>query len=147
MNRIWRFLTGLYFYFLFSPNTLAAIETGVKPVNSLSSTHLLNWSLGLFVVLALFLFCIWVMKRMGALPSQNLAGIRVLSGLSLGMREKLILVQVGEKQLVLAVTPGKIENLCVLEGQDRVIQNGTGKSGDSEFTDKLKQFMTGTADE
>jgi len=34
------------------------------------------------------------------------------------MREKVVLLQVGKKQLLLGVTPGRIDTLHVLEGED-----------------------------
>ncbi len=145
MNRFGRISSGVIFVLLLTcNNTLAAIGSEVtKTSAAVSFNHVLNWTLGLFVVLGLFFLFIWIMKRTGALPTQSLGGMRVISGLTLGMREKLILVEVGEKQLVLAVTPGKIENLCLLEGEDRVKQQPSPQTSAAEFSDKLKHYIAG----
>jgi len=121
----------------------AAVENVVKkPVSPVSYTHVLSWTLGLIVVLCLFFACVWLMKKMGALPVNTKQSMRVLSGLSLGMREKLVLVQVGEKQLLLAVTPGRVENLLLLEGEDKLFQPLKDEAADDGFSFKLKQFMS-----
>lgn len=70
--------------------------------------------------------------------------MKVISALSLGMREKLILVQVGEKQLLLGVTPGRIDNLLVLEGEQQLFQQQSDKQSDGEFSKKLKQLIAGS---
>ena len=87
------------------------------------------------------------MRKTGALPTQTKDNMLVVGGLSLGMREKLVLVQLGKKQMVLAVTPGKIDNLLVLEGEDQLNQEKLAASAKSDFSNKLKQMMTGTLSE
>ncbi len=126
----------------------SAVEEGAKQtVTSLSYAHVLNWTLGLIFVLALFLSCVWVMKKMGALPTNIKDGMKIIGGLSLGVREKIILVQIGEKQLVLAVTPGRVEKLLVLEGEDILFQQSKDENTNTDFSQKLKQIMSGTVDE
>ena len=118
-----------------------------KAVKSVSYEHVMNWSLGLVIVLLIFFACVWFMRKMGALPTNPKGNLRVIGGISLGMREKLILVQVGEKQLVLGVTPGRIDKLLLLEGNEQLFKQPPGKQGEGEFANKLKQLMTGTANE
>lgn len=118
-----------------------------QTVSTVSTAHVLNWSFGLIIVLALFFVCIWFMKKMGALPVSSKQNMKVLSGLSLGMREKLVLVQVGEKQLVLGVTPGRVEKLLMLEGEDRLFQQIKSDNTEEDFSLKLKQIMSGKNNE
>ncbi len=126
----------------------SAVQNGAKQtVASISYVHILNWALGLVFVLALFLACVWFMKKMGALPTNIKDGMRIVGGLSLGVREKIILVQIGEKQLVLAVTPGRVEKLLVLEGEDILFQQSKSESTGADFSQKLKQLMSGKSDE
>jgi len=126
----------------------AKVETVTKQtLNTVSYSHVLSWSLGLIFVLCLFFACIWFMKKMGAIPVNTKQNMRVLSGLSLGMREKLVLVQVGEKQLLLAVTPGRVEKLLLLEGEDKLFQQLKDEASDTGFSYKLKQFMAEAGNE
>ena len=58
------------------------------------------------------------MRKLSGISAGGTEKMRIVGGLSLGMREKVILLQVGKKQLVLGVTPGRIDALHVLEGDD-----------------------------
>ena len=142
-------LMNILIIFLYSNSSVYAIgniETK-KNVSPVSYSQVLNWTLGLAVVLSIFFACVWFMKKTGALPAQTKDNMQVVGGLSLGMREKLVLVQVGEKQIVLAVTPGKIDNLLVLDGEDQLYQEKQSDVAKSDFSNKLKQMMTGTLSE
>lgn len=126
----------------------AVVDTESKKlVKTVSYQHVLNWSLGLIIVLCLFFACIWMMRKMGNLSINSRENMKVISALSLGMREKLILVQVGKKQLLLGVTPGRIDNLLVLEGEQQLFQQSSNKQAEGEFSKKLKQVISGSANE
>lgn len=126
-----------------APAVYGAVEPVTKQtVNTVSYSHVLSWTVGLIAVLCLFFALVWIMKKMGAIPVNSKQSMRVLSGLSLGMREKLVLVQVGEKQLLLAVTPGRVENLLVLEGEEKLFQQLESQNVELSFSQKLKQFMS-----
>jgi len=66
--------------------------------------------LGLFAVIALILVLAWVVKRANVLPGQR-AGMQVVAVLPLGQRERAVLVQVGEQQLLLGVCPSQVSLL------------------------------------
>lgn len=69
---------------------------------------------GLAVVVALLLGTLWLIKRLTT-PSGPAAGLKLLGGVALGGREKLVLAEVGGKVLVLGVTSNSINTLHVLE--------------------------------
>lgn len=126
----------------------AAVDADIKkPGEIVTYDHVLSWSLGLLIVLSLIFVCLWFMRKMGALPISAKQNMKVIAGLSLGMREKLILVQVGDKQLLLGVTSNRIDNLIVLEGDEQLFQDNPEGRVESEFAKKLKQLMTGSANE
>ena len=66
--------------------------------------------LGLGVVVALLLASLWLIKRLSA-PRGPAAGLKVLGGVAVGSRERLVLVEVGDKVLVLGVTANNINTL------------------------------------
>ena len=66
--------------------------------------------LGLVVVIALLLTTLWLIKRLSA-PRGPAAGLKVLGGVAVGSRERLVLVEVGDKVLVLGVTASSINTL------------------------------------
>jgi len=135
-------------FFCFISSAFALIEnTNKKVAATVTSEHVMNWSLALFIVLSLFFACIWIMRKMGAFPATNYSNMRVVGGVSLGVREKLVLVQVGEKQMILGVTPGRISNLLVLEGEEQLFKDKEPGQGNNNFSQKLKQLLAGSANE
>ena len=70
--------------------------------------------LGLGVVLALIVLSAWAYRRLARVPRGVGGALRVLGGLSLGTRERVVLIQVGDEQLLLGVAPGRVEALHVL---------------------------------
>jgi flagellar protein FliO/FliZ len=136
-------LTFYVFLFLCSSAGFALpTDVSKPPFRSVASSDLVHWTLGLLVVLGIFFLCIWVIGKFSGMTATGAERMRVIGGLSLGIREKVILLQVGKKQLVLGVTPGRIQTLHVLEGDDCL--SGGDKahsSGKSLFAEKLMQAI------
>lgn len=125
-----------------------AEEKGVarQSADIISYADIFQWMLALLVVLGVFGFLIWLLRKSGSLSFAGKNQLSVISGLSLGMREKLVLVKVGEKQILLGVTPGRVDMLLELEGDDRLFQNPQPENGGQLFAKKLQQVLQGKAD-
>ncbi|MCK9607128.1 MAG: flagellar biosynthetic protein FliO [Methylomonas sp.] len=108
-----------------------------------SYTDVLQWLLALLIVLVLFGGFIWLLRKSGSLSFAGKSQMSVISGLSVGVREKLVLVKVGEKQLLLGVTPGRIDKLLELEGDARLFQNQETPEDGGLFAQKLQQVQQG----
>ncbi|MGZ5009548.1 MAG: flagellar biosynthetic protein FliO [Methylobacter sp.] len=117
-----------------------------QTVRTVSSGDMLHWGIGLLIVLAIFFFCVWGMRKLSGIAVGGAEKMRIVGGLSLGMREKVILLQVGKKQLVLGVTPGRIDALHVLEGDDCLINESPSIGKDSGFSAIVQQVIKGRAD-
>ncbi|MBL4765506.1 MAG: flagellar biosynthetic protein FliO [Colwellia sp.] len=70
--------------------------------------------LSLLMVLAVIVITALVLKRFNV-TQQNSGQLKVVASLSLGVKERLIVAQVGEQQLVLGVTPQQITLIKSLE--------------------------------
>ena len=79
------------------------------------TSHLLQTTLGLLAVLAVIIAIGWAVKRFGNLRGGVQGQMKIVGGLSLGTRERVVLLQVGDQQLVLGVAPGQIRTLHVLD--------------------------------
>lgn len=92
------------------PQVAAAAAKGAE---SPAAGGFLQMLMGLFAVLAVIAGAAWLVRRLGRLPSGIHGVVRVLGGMSLGARERVVLVQVGETQLLLGVAPGRVQTLHV----------------------------------
>jgi len=90
-----------------------ANEAESPVVNSLASLGKL--AAALVFVLFLFLVFAKLMKRIQLGYKGGSSGLNIVSVLALGQRERIIVVQVGEEQLLLGVTSSQINTLHVLE--------------------------------
>jgi flagellar protein FliO/FliZ len=89
--------------------------------------NLAQVAIWLVVVVLVILASAWLVRRFGGGLLGGSQTIRVLSATSLGGRDRLALVQVGEQQLLLGVSPGRINALHVFdEPVVRVDEDGSG---------------------
>jgi len=97
-----------------------------------SPAYLIKLVLGLVIVLMLFSALAWLVRRfgLGGFTNSSTGELNVLESLSLGSRERLIIVQVGKEKLLLGITAGQISKLHTLE---------TIQKNKTEFKDHLKQ--------
>jgi flagellar protein FliO/FliZ len=72
-------------------------------------------TLGLLVVLMVIAGAAWFARRFGHFNATAKGNLRIIGGLPMGSRERVVLLQVGDKQLLLGVAPGRIEILHVLD--------------------------------
>lgn len=79
------------------------------------TTGLGQWLVSCALVIGFILLLAWFMKKSRLVQPMAQGPLRVLSSLPLGTRERLLVVKVGEQQLLLGVTPGNIHLLCQLE--------------------------------
>ena len=111
-------LTGLI-VLIYQPYTYAATEAA-----TVSSTgNILKMALGLAVVLAVMALLSWVVKRF--LPngmSQNSA-IKLVGGVSVGSRERVVVLEVANRWLVVGVAQGQVSSIANLEiGSDQTAE-------------------------
>ena len=61
--------------------------------------------LGLVAVLAVIFGCAWVIRRVNGLQGINNSAMRIVSVLGVGPRERVVLLDVGEVQILVGVSP------------------------------------------
>ena len=84
------------------------------PQAPLAGDHLLRITLGLVLVLLAIGVTAWLMRQFFRIQPGVHGQLRILSGVSMGPRERVVLLQVGETQLLVGVAPGRIQTLHVL---------------------------------
>ncbi len=109
----------------------AALAADTSAVGGIAQTLL-----GLMAVLAAIVGVAWLLRRVGNLPTGAQSVIRVLGGASMGARERVVLVQVGETQMLLGVAPGRVQALHVF-AQPVVAVRGAESTPASAFSERL----------
>jgi flagellar protein FliO/FliZ len=70
--------------------------------------------LGLLAVLA------WFMKRYGPKAQGGSAHVKLVGALSLGGRERIMVVEVGDQWIVVGASPGRVNALATMPRQDQL---------------------------
>lgn len=120
--------------------TRAAEQTGKVNLKTepLSGANFAEMVLGLVAVIAAILFLAWIMRRLGRLPSMGGQHLQVIGSLNLGTRERVVLVQAGETQLLVGVAPGRVQALHVLDQPIELVHPNSTESG---FAERLKAAL------
>jgi flagellar protein FliO/FliZ len=75
----------------------------VQPASPLSVSSLMQLTLSLLAIVALILAISWALKRLKLAVPRSSGAITVLDELSLGPRDRIVLVRVGESQVLVGV--------------------------------------------
>lgn len=100
----------------------------------------IQWFIGLMIVLAMIIGFSWLLRRYGNMTGGSGSGLKILGGVSVGTREKVLLLQAGKKQLVIGVAPGQVRTLHVLADDEVADETDLGGDAVPSFSDHLKQI-------
>lgn len=94
---------------------LAHAADAAAPAPAVSAAgSLLQVFIGLVAVLLLIAATAWVAKRFGITRGGAANVLQVISSASVGARERVVVVEVGESWLVVGVAPGSVNALMTL---------------------------------
>ena len=124
-------------------------KLGVKPSSQQSKptlennaeigvTNYVQMLFGLFAIV-IFIFAVaWLIKRMGTLNPNHSTHLKIVAGLSVGQREKIVVVQVMDEQFLVGITQSNIQLLNKLD-KSIPVQNMPTLGG---FQEKLQSAMS-----
>ncbi|WP_233803902.1 flagellar biosynthetic protein FliO [Paraburkholderia sp. HP33-1] len=95
-------------------NNAAKIASGAaagSAVPALGVGAVLQTFVGLAVVIALVFGCAWLARRFGLQPGQRGGLVKTIGGASLGGKERVAVVEIGDTWLVLGAAPGNVRLL------------------------------------
>jgi len=118
-----------------------AATKAVKPViDPLSGTNVVQMVVGLFLVLILVFAIAWLLRRVGGVSLTGSGALKVIAGMSMGARDRVVLLQVGDEQLLVGISPGRIQTLHVLDNPIEIEQS---TASSTVFADKLSEVLRG----
>lgn len=100
------------FALVYAPVLLAQNEVAKTRVEPMSAEYVVKTIIGMIVVVGIIIALAWLVRRMGRMNGLLSGEIKIVSSLSLGTREKLVLVQVGEEQFLLGATAQQINRIA-----------------------------------
>lgn len=99
---------------------------------------------GLLLVLLVVACLAWALKRFGV-TQQNTAGIlKVIGGVAVGQRERVVLIEVGATWLVVGVAPGQVRALHTMPRTENSSEPRLTPSGLPGFAGWLKHMTEKT---
>lgn len=133
-------MRGLALFLFYWPVELLAqaVDVDATMIDPISPSYLFKLTLGLVAVVAIIFFFAWLAKRLN-LTQQSQSGIlRIVAGLPVGTRDRIVLLQVGEEQILLGLSPGRMEKLHTLAQPISVEENSATVT---PFAKKLNDLM------
>jgi flagellar protein FliO/FliZ len=141
------FFTALFLLAASLSAVHAQVQSAARPVaQSVSTTgYLLQGIFGLLVVLGLMGGAWWLIRRTGF--NRTLSGVKmkVVGGLSIGTRERVMVVEVGDHWLILGVTPNQISTLATMPKQE--LPEGATDANSPPFAAWLRKTIDRQKDE
>jgi flagellar protein FliO/FliZ len=113
-------------------NHAARIASGVgagTAVPSLGFGAVLQTVVGLAVVIGLVFACAWLARRLGLQPSRRGGLVKVIGGASLGQKERVAVVEIGDTWLVLGAAPGNVRLLHTLPAGTAGVEGAAAYGG------------------
>lgn len=98
-----------------SPSNATAAESVLPAGSALDPGNYLSVFLSLAVVLGLILAVGWIMKRLQRIQRGGSKSMEVIDVLPVGAKEKILLVRAGDARLLVAMTPGRLTTLALLD--------------------------------
>ena len=139
MKRVLGGLLALPFSVLAAEPVATATTAAAPVVSSGIGGQLTQLVLGLLLVLGLIFALAWLLRRVQQAGPRQGQVIELISTRALGARDRLVLVQVGNEQILLGLTPGRITPLHVLK--EPVVVPGNTEQATPEFAKRLMELL------
>lgn len=127
-----------------SINQASLLAEGMSPLNV---AGLFDIVIGLAFIVFLIFALAFLFRKFGNAGVGMGGLIKVVAAMSLGGRDRIALISVGQKQLLLGISPGRIATLHVFEDniEDVTAASVVGQSQNSgsEFSKKLQAMLAG----
>jgi flagellar protein FliO/FliZ len=111
------------------------------PATAVSSGNIMQVVLSLLFVLGAIVLVAWILKRINMPQNVAGSGLKVISGVAVGQRERIVLVEVNDTWLVVGVAPGQVTALHTMPKNVLPATDGPAPEVDNKFKNWLKVVM------
>jgi len=109
-NMLLKLLVSVALLLVQTPIILAFTEAE-PDIFAIDAYAILQVMVTLLIITILIVATVWIMKRNGLGAGYSHNGMKVVAALSVGGRDRIIIVQAGSQQIMLGVSPGNINYL------------------------------------
>ena len=81
---------------------------------------------GLVVVVGIMVLLAWFVKRLGLANPQQNAIAKVVSSVSVGSRERVVVIEVADRWIVVGVAPGQVNAIATLDNVPLIAHQAAG---------------------
>ena len=85
--------------------------------------------------------CAWMLRRFSASRTTGGTSIRIVGGVSVGTRERVMVVEVGEQWIVVGVAPGQVTALSTMPKQETALPASDLPQAPRNFSNWLAQSL------
>ena len=108
---------------------------------SITAGSLLQILFSLLLVLAAVMLVSWILKRIQLPQSGSGNLLKIIGGMAVGQRERVVLLEIGDTWLVVGVAPGRVQTLHSMPKGVIPAMHETQSAPDGKFQVWLKQMM------
>lgn len=102
-----------------NPAHLIAAAPAAAPAGPSAGSSSLTMLFGLLLVLGLIVCIAWLLKRSGLTPAMHAsAAAKVVGGVNVGNRERVVVVEIADQWIVVGVAPGRVNALATMPKQE-----------------------------
>lgn len=128
------------------PGAVFAAVQDAAPVSlepPVGSGDILSVGASLVLVVAAIILCGWLYSRSQGLRTRGGGIINIIATQPLGPKERILLIEVADKQLVVGMTSTQVSTLHVFDRP--VLRPDTGMEQRANFGERLKTILKGDA--
>lgn len=111
-------LVAIFFLLVYQANVYALTHTAAQVTTTSTpspSLGLLKMFVGLFVVVGIMLLLAWFVKRLGLVNHSQTSVAKVISSVSVGSRERVVVLEIANRWVVVGVAPGRVNAITTLD--------------------------------
>jgi flagellar protein FliO/FliZ len=108
----------------------------------IGSGDILSVGASLIVVVAAIMLCGWLYSRSQGLRVRGGGVINIIATQPLGPKERILLIEVANKQLIVGMTSTQVSTLHVFD--EPVVRQEAGVEHRGNFSDRLKGMLRGS---
>ena len=113
-----RIITSVLLVTSLTAGAVEVVRPTFTPPPTVTSSSIVQIIFSLLLVLAAIVIVAWLLKRINVTQHKSGNLLKVLGGVAIGQRERIVLVEVNDTWLVVGVGPGQIRTLHTLEKQE-----------------------------